>query len=950
LYSIVVFFDFGLKMKPQISLQSTDIAKKPKSILPPWVRRVSQALTVLNLSLAVSSSPVWAVPIVPNTDGTKTKVNLTGNQFDIKGGTSSSNGKNLFHSFKDFNLEAGQVANFISNPKIQNILGRINGGNPSVINGLLQVSGGNSNLFLLNPSGIIFGQNATLNVPAAFTATTANGIAFGNGWFSATGANDYKVLNSAPTGFAFSGSQVGAIVNAGNLTVGSGQSLILLGGTVASTGQLSAPDGQVMVSAVPGTSYVKLTQAGQLLSFEVKPLSSSATLPNASSVPVVSLPQLLTGPGAVSATGLTVDTDGTVRLTDSDVDVASGDVTVKSLNAGTGNLTAANTLSLVGSQVTTAKDLTLSAQNTVTVSDGSTSPVMVNAGGNLSVTGNGGINITTLNASGTPALQSGGDLKLSSEGLINVNASLSSGGNLSFLDLMGGSGNLVNNDQTSLQSKGVITLGNYRGVSLKVEADGSIRGGDFTITGRKKTGVALSDPDYETLTYQPALILRAGLKDPASIISVGNVTARGGIVDFSTNGNIFTGNIDVSPDNPFPIYGYGNQRITLKGYNIFTGNLNAGSDVAPGVIVYKVVPYYDSQCYLSDLSDFLDNYFSCGVAYSETIQVPSGSISLDATQYLRAGDISTRSRTSRGGNVTIQASDAIVGAINTNGASVFKGGDVSVKTIEPLKSGAITTDGATRGTVSIGTLDTVSPPIEDGVVDKSTPSIDDLLHPQRVLNNLLKFTEARRLAGQKKTAQEIALQLDIPIDIAQMAVLDPIGDNIQVPTPDLTAFTNDSVLVAGDDDFDLFGLGKLFAGLKIIYEGATGLFKVTYKGLEIVATKTEPQARRLANWFGKGLEDLAKKIPSEWGPGIPTRKQLGIRWQNPNYKGDGIRIDKGNPNSQFPSQRVDHVIIRKGGKVIGKDGKPISDPIKSDPTNSHIPFSEWIKWTNWFKP
>jgi large exoprotein involved in heme utilization and adhesion len=257
---------------------------------------------------------------------------------------------------------------------------------------------------LLNPSGIIFGQNATLNVPAAFTATTANGIQFGNGWFSATGANAYKVLNGAPVGYAFTGSQSGAIVNAGNLAVGSGKDLTLLGGTVASPGQLSATDGQVTVSAVPGTSYVKLSQPGQLLSLEVMPLSSSMTLPNAGSVPVVSLPQLLTGPGGSSATGLAVGSDGTVRLTGSDVAVASGDVTVRSLDAGTANLTAANTLSLVGSQITTAKDLTLSAQGTVAISDGNSSPVAVKAGGNLSVTGNGGIDITTLNATGAPAL------------------------------------------------------------------------------------------------------------------------------------------------------------------------------------------------------------------------------------------------------------------------------------------------------------------------------------------------------------------------------------------------------------------------------------------------------------------------------------------------------------------------------------------------------------------
>jgi hypothetical protein len=39
------------------------------------------------------------------------------------------------------------------------------GGDASYINGLIQVIGGNSNLFLMNPAGIVFGSNAQLNVP-----------------------------------------------------------------------------------------------------------------------------------------------------------------------------------------------------------------------------------------------------------------------------------------------------------------------------------------------------------------------------------------------------------------------------------------------------------------------------------------------------------------------------------------------------------------------------------------------------------------------------------------------------------------------------------------------------------------------------------------------------------------------------------------------------------------
>jgi filamentous hemagglutinin family protein len=186
-------------------------------------------------------SLVQAQPIVPANDGTGTVVTPTNNVFDITGGQTSGDGANLFHSFTEFGLETNQTANFISDPAIQNILSRINGGNASVINGLIQVTGSNANLFLMNPAGIVFGPNASLNVPASFTATTATGIGFNDLWFNATGSNDYAALVGTPSAFAFATSQTpGAIVNAGQLGVTEGQNLTLVGGTVVSTGSLEA--------------------------------------------------------------------------------------------------------------------------------------------------------------------------------------------------------------------------------------------------------------------------------------------------------------------------------------------------------------------------------------------------------------------------------------------------------------------------------------------------------------------------------------------------------------------------------------------------------------------------------------------------------------------------------------------------------------------------------------
>ncbi|MGI0488943.1 CHAT domain-containing protein [Pantanalinema rosaneae CENA516] len=278
----------------------------PRSPLADW--KVGALLIALPLLGWLGTTIAYAQP-VPSSDGTGTIVTPNGNQFNINGGTQSGN--NLFHSFEQFGLNQGQIANFLANSQIQNILARVTGSNPSVINGLIQVTGSNANLFLLNPAGIVFGNNASLNVPGSFTATTASSIGIGNSWFNATGTNDYANLTGTPNSFAFPMSQPGAIVNAGNLAVPAGQRLTLIGGTVVNTGTLSAPGGEVTVTAVPGQNLVRVNQSGNVLSLEFQPLAA------ATAVTPLALPELLTGGNLASATGLTVNPNGTVQLTSS---------------------------------------------------------------------------------------------------------------------------------------------------------------------------------------------------------------------------------------------------------------------------------------------------------------------------------------------------------------------------------------------------------------------------------------------------------------------------------------------------------------------------------------------------------------------------------------------------------------------------------------------------------
>ena len=288
---------------------------------------MKHVVAIASLLLAVHAPALAQITSAP--DGTNTGVNQAGNTLNITGGTQA--GSNLFHSFQQFGLNAGQIANFLSNPAIANILGRVTGGEASIINGRIQVTGSNANLFLMNPAGIIFGANASLDVPGSFTATTANGIRLDGNWFNATGSNNYGTLTGTPNALGFTMPQPGAIINAANLAVSDGNTLTLVGGTVINTGSLAAPSGQIIVAAVPGENLVRLTTVGGLLSLDIRPPTVAESQPAAWTSPIANLPLLLTGGGLGSATGVRLNPDGSVSLVSSGARVNAGDVVVAAI-------------------------------------------------------------------------------------------------------------------------------------------------------------------------------------------------------------------------------------------------------------------------------------------------------------------------------------------------------------------------------------------------------------------------------------------------------------------------------------------------------------------------------------------------------------------------------------------------------------------------------------------
>jgi filamentous hemagglutinin family protein len=176
----------------------------------------------------------------------------------IAGGTRSGN--NLFHSFDLFSLPLGGTAYFDNPLTVQNIISRVTGGSVSNIDGLIKANG-TANLFLLNPNGIIFGRNASLNIGGSFLGSTASSLTFADSTqFSATATQTTPLLSiSVPLGLQYEGNAGTLRVQGSKLKVPNGKTLALVGGNVQlNDAFLQAPGGRIELGGVAGSGTIGL--------------------------------------------------------------------------------------------------------------------------------------------------------------------------------------------------------------------------------------------------------------------------------------------------------------------------------------------------------------------------------------------------------------------------------------------------------------------------------------------------------------------------------------------------------------------------------------------------------------------------------------------------------------------------------------------------------------------
>jgi filamentous hemagglutinin family protein len=228
-------------------------------------QRLIKATVAMGSAIAFTTNPALAQIIPDPTLGAESSVvtpdviqELPSSRID--GGAIRNH--NLFHSFQEFNVGADQGAYFTNPQGIENIFSRVTGTNPSNIFGKLGVLG-NANLFLINPNGIIFGSNASLDVNNSFIASTANSLIFSDRTqFSTTADSRPSLLSvSVPVGLGFGSSAGSILVQGSTLQVPTGKTLALIGGDITLTGsRLTAAQGRIDLGSVAASGIVNLNQ------------------------------------------------------------------------------------------------------------------------------------------------------------------------------------------------------------------------------------------------------------------------------------------------------------------------------------------------------------------------------------------------------------------------------------------------------------------------------------------------------------------------------------------------------------------------------------------------------------------------------------------------------------------------------------------------------------------
>ena len=437
-------------------------------------------------------------------DGTlSTNVTSDNINFTINDGDRAGN--NLFHSFREFSIPTGGEAFFNNAADIQNIFSRVTGGNISNIDGLIRANG-KANLFLLNPSGIIFGPNARLNIGGSFLASTATILVFADGTqFSTTNTQNPPLLTiNVPVGLQYgTKSEPIRVQGAGqNLAIGAtaafesglnllevqpGNTLTFAGGNViVDGGILQAPGGRIELGGLASEGTITINGDGSL-SFPANIPRADVSIINKAGINV-----LAGGGGNIAINAENIEISDESLLT---TGIATG---LGKIDAQAGNisLNAAKAITIAFSRIENnvnpeiddqpaaignGGDINIQAGSIVTDSASlSTGTFGVGNAGNLTIAADA-VSLTngTLVQSSTSGIGNAGNILIQSNGSIDIigdNTKIES----DIFETANGGGNAGN---IFVQANGLVNIFNGEITSEVLSKDATGKGGNISITG-----------------------------------------------------------------------------------------------------------------------------------------------------------------------------------------------------------------------------------------------------------------------------------------------------------------------------------------------------------------------------------------------------------------------------------------------------------------------------------
>ncbi|MBN4001742.1 MAG: filamentous hemagglutinin N-terminal domain-containing protein [Nostoc sp. LPT] len=468
------------------------------------------------------------------------QLDIDGHPIDqIDGG--AIRGTNLFHSFENFSVPTNSTAYFNNGTNIQNIISRVTGKSISNIDGILKANG-IANLFIINPNGIIFGPNASLNIGGSFVASTASSLNFADGTkFSSTNSQITPLLTvSVPIGLQFGAaaasirnqSQAKSPDNATNsldgnvgIQVKPGKTLALVGGDITlDGGNLTAQSGQIELGSVASNSLVSLNQTNQGWSFGYEGVQNFQN--------IQLIRRTVDGKEFPSQVATSGKNGGNIKVQGRTVELIGNFVslTTQTTGAGKGGDLTINTTKLVvqdGAQVFTS-----------TIGEGDGGNLIVNAPESVKVIGSSTIPMSNFDRpsvlfSSTGAAGRAGDLIINTGKLLIQNGgrvSTDSSGTLKdsqFIIATGSGGNLTVNASQSVELMGTTTNGFSSG--LFASTNGSGDAGKLTIT----TGQLIVRDKAEVTVSSEILTFGTYIGNTSNLGSAGelNINARSILLD-----------------------------------------------------------------------------------------------------------------------------------------------------------------------------------------------------------------------------------------------------------------------------------------------------------------------------------------------------------------------------------------------------------------------------------